>query len=290
MHRDQAGHAAALEIFAAHGVAGTLGRHHQHVEIGARFDQFEMDVEAMGEQQGRALLHVLFQFVLPDIGLEFVRRHHHHHIRPFGGVDDIHHLEARGLRLLGAGARTGRDHDILDAAVAHILRMGMTLGAEADDRDLLVLDQIEIGIPIIINPHFSILSVAPAFYPVAPGGAIPVDALSHVRSRSRCQATSRLMAATPVRDTSLRPSGRIASMKLEILTGASVSSNTVACPRSSRTRAPSFSAACFAAARPWPETFTSAISRSMPSVEKVQLVTAWTGTSRLSCASICSIT
>jgi hypothetical protein len=32
--------------------------------------------------------------------------------------------------------------------------MGMALRAEADDRDLLVLDQIEIGIPIIINAHF----------------------------------------------------------------------------------------------------------------------------------------
>jgi hypothetical protein len=31
----------------------------------------------------------------------------------------------------------------------------MALAAEADDRDLLVLDQIEIGIPIVINAHKS---------------------------------------------------------------------------------------------------------------------------------------
>ena len=101
MHRDQAGHAAALQIFAAHGMAGALGRDHQHVQIGARLDQLEMDVEAMGEQQRRALLHVVRQFVLVDVGLQFVGRHHHHHIGPFGGVGDAHHLEAGGFRLLG---------------------------------------------------------------------------------------------------------------------------------------------------------------------------------------------
>jgi hypothetical protein len=31
----------------------------------------------------------------------------------------------------------------------------MALGAEADDGDLLVLDQIEIGIPIVIDAHKS---------------------------------------------------------------------------------------------------------------------------------------
>ena len=44
--------------------------------------------------------------------------------------------------------------------------MGMALAAEADDGDLLVLDQIEIGIPIVINAHCHIPSVAPAFYPL----------------------------------------------------------------------------------------------------------------------------
>ena len=56
MDGDQAGHAAALQVFAAHRMAGALGRDHQHVEIGARLDQVEMDVEAVGEQQRRALL------------------------------------------------------------------------------------------------------------------------------------------------------------------------------------------------------------------------------------------
>ena len=58
MDRDQAGHAAALHIFAAHGVAGALGRDHDHVDIGARLDQAEVDVEAVGEGERGAGLHV----------------------------------------------------------------------------------------------------------------------------------------------------------------------------------------------------------------------------------------
>ena len=88
MDRDQAGHAAAALIFGAHGVAGALGRDHQHVEIGARLDQVEMDVEAVGEQQRGALLHVGREVGAIDVGLQFVRRQHHDDVGPFGGLGD----------------------------------------------------------------------------------------------------------------------------------------------------------------------------------------------------------
>jgi hypothetical protein len=66
MDGDQAGHAAALLIFAAHGVARALGRDHDHVDVGARLDQAEMDVEAVGEGERRALLHVALQVIVVD--------------------------------------------------------------------------------------------------------------------------------------------------------------------------------------------------------------------------------
>ena len=99
--RDQAGHAAAALIFRAHGMAGTFGGDHQHVEIGARVEQVEMHVEAVGEYQRRTLLHVVMQMLAVDIALQFIGREHHHEIRPFGGFGDFHHLEAGGLSLLG---------------------------------------------------------------------------------------------------------------------------------------------------------------------------------------------
>jgi len=54
--RDQARHAAAALVFRAHGVAGALRRDQQHVEIGARLQQVEMNVEAVDEQQRGAVL------------------------------------------------------------------------------------------------------------------------------------------------------------------------------------------------------------------------------------------
>src|SRR5690606_37671834 len=62
--------------------------------------------------------------------------------------------EAVGLDLLG-GRRTGlqADADLLDAGLLEVQRVRATLGAVADDGDLLALDEIEIGIAIVVNTH-----------------------------------------------------------------------------------------------------------------------------------------
>jgi hypothetical protein len=66
-------------------VARALGRDHDHVEVGARLDQAEMDVEAMGEGKGRALLHIGMQVVGVDRGLMLVGREDHDDVGPGGG-------------------------------------------------------------------------------------------------------------------------------------------------------------------------------------------------------------
>ncbi len=156
MDGDQAGHAAAALVLGAHGVAGALRRHHQHVEVLARLDEVEMDVEAVREHQRRAVLHVGRELGAVDVGLKLVGRQHHHDVGPFGGVRHAHHLEALGLGLGGrGGARAKRGGDVLHAAVAHVEQMRVALAAIADDRHLLALDEIEIGVGIVINAHGS---------------------------------------------------------------------------------------------------------------------------------------
>jgi hypothetical protein len=59
VHRHKAGHAAALDVFAAHGVAGALGRHHDDIDAGLRLDQAEMHVQAVGEGDRRAVAQVV---------------------------------------------------------------------------------------------------------------------------------------------------------------------------------------------------------------------------------------
>ena len=46
-----------------------------------------------------------------------------------------------------------RHGDFLGAAVAQVEQMRVALAAIADDGDLLALDEIEIGVPIVINAH-----------------------------------------------------------------------------------------------------------------------------------------
>ena len=145
--RDEAGHAAAPLIFGPHRVAGALRGDHQHVEIGARLDQVEVNVESMGEHERRALFHIGRKLIAVNLGLQFVRRQHHHDVRPFGGRRDVHHLDAFGLRLFGGRrARPQRDRDLLHAAVAHVEEMRVALAAVADHRHFLGFDQIEIGV------------------------------------------------------------------------------------------------------------------------------------------------
>ncbi len=113
-----------------------------------------MHVEAMREHQRRAVLHVVVQMIAVDVALQFVGGQHHHEVGPFGGLGDFHHLEACGLGLLGGGrALAQRDRDVLDAGILQVQRVGMALAAIADDADLLALDEVQVGVAIVINTH-----------------------------------------------------------------------------------------------------------------------------------------
>ena len=115
-----------------------------------------MDVEAVGEHKRRALLHVVVQVLAVDVALQFVGGEHHDEVGPFGGLGDFHHLEAGGFRLLGRGRTLAeRNGDFLDAGILQVERMGVALAAIADDDDLLALDQVQVGVAIVINTHGS---------------------------------------------------------------------------------------------------------------------------------------
>src|SRR4029077_7366734 len=68
----------------------------------------------------------------------------------------LHDLELLAFGLLDAlRALAQRHHDLLDPGVAQIERMGMALAAIADDGDLLALDQVQVGVTIVVNTHVS---------------------------------------------------------------------------------------------------------------------------------------
>ncbi len=154
VHRQEAGDAAALQIFAAHGMAGPLGRHHQDVDAGPRLDQAEMDVQAMAEQQRRPVSDVGGDLVVVDGLLQLVRRQDHDGVGPARGVGHGLDLQPFGLGLLGGGGvRTKRDGHLLHAGIAQVQGVRVTLRAIAYDRDLLVEQAGEVGVAVVVDAH-----------------------------------------------------------------------------------------------------------------------------------------
>ena len=118
-------------------------------------DQVEVHVETVRERQCRAVADIGLDFVLVDVGLQFVGDEHHDDVGPFGGVGDVD-ITLRPSPcafLAGAGALAQRDDDVFHAAIAHVERMSMALAAVADDGHLLALDQVQVGVAIVIDTH-----------------------------------------------------------------------------------------------------------------------------------------
>ncbi len=102
MDRKQAGNTATLDVFTANRMAGAFRGDHDHVNILGRDNQIKVNVEPMGESQGRTGAHAASDFVFIDFGLKLIRGQHHQHIGPFGGLTDGHDVET-GFGGLGAG-------------------------------------------------------------------------------------------------------------------------------------------------------------------------------------------
>src|SRR6476659_3664664 len=154
MDRNQARHARTTLIFRAHRVARPLGRYHQHVEIGARFDQIEMHVKAVREHQRRTVFHIFSKVIAINVALQLVGRQHHHHVRPFCRLGNLHDLEFFGFGFLHAGrALTQRHCNFFYAAITQIERVRVALASIADDGDLLAFDQVQVGVAIVVDTH-----------------------------------------------------------------------------------------------------------------------------------------
>ena len=131
-------------------------RNHQHVDAFGGLDQIEVNVEAVREHDRSTVLDVLDDMVAIDIGLQFVGRQHHHHIGPLRGFGDLHHLELLALGLFDALRTLAQRHnDLFDAGIAQVERMGVALAAIADDGDFLALDQVQVGVAVVVNTHGS---------------------------------------------------------------------------------------------------------------------------------------
>ena len=151
-----------IERIAADDVTGALGSDHDNVNVLRSSDGLEVDVEAVCKGQCLALGHVGSNLGVVDIGAQLIGHQHHDNIAGLGSLFHLHDLEVvmggSELRSLCPVSRTlaQADHNV-DAALSQILRVCMTLAAEADDSDGLAVQHAEVavGIVVFLDSHSS---------------------------------------------------------------------------------------------------------------------------------------
>src|SRR5699024_538711 len=149
--------AAAGDELAAHGVAGRLRSDQQHVDTLGSLDVAEADIEAVGEGERLALAEVRLDGLGVDLPLVLVGGEDHDQIRPLGHLGDGAHGQALLLGLRGGLRALPQADPDLDAAVAQVQRVGVALGAEADDGDLLALDDGQVGVGVVEDLSHDVL-------------------------------------------------------------------------------------------------------------------------------------
>ena len=165
----------------------------------------------MAEQQHVALGDAVADLVLPDLAVELVGEQDHHEVAAAGGLDDREHLEALLARLGDRGGVLAQADDDVDAGVLQVERVGVALGAVADDRDGLAVEEREVC--VVVVDHWR------AGYPTSRRPAAPLARAlrrwrrrracapgSRARRRRRCRARS--AAASAARISAISASGR----------------------------------------------------------------------------------
>ena len=132
---------------------GTLRGDHDHVQVLARANLFEMNVEPVRERQCGALAEVGFDLLRVKHALVLIRRQHHHDVGSRRRLSDSGDLDPGFAHLrLGGGAGPKPDHD-RNPGVLEIVGVGVSLGAIADDRHRASLHDGQIRVLVVKNLH-----------------------------------------------------------------------------------------------------------------------------------------
>src|SRR6185436_11075525 len=295
MDCDQHGHAAALHVRRPHGVSRRLGRDHHHVEIGARYDLAEVDIEAVGKSQRRAFLHVRLDVAAIDVGDMLIGQQDHHEIRGLDRVGDVLHIQPRLLGLVPRSPTLAQADGDFHARILQVQRMGMALRAVTENGDFFSLDQTQVRVLVIKDFHVRLcLKILLGEERLRrPRGQ---ELLCPSLLRRGNHETFRMRSPRPIPEAPVRTVSRIApcssaSRKASSLLPVPVSSMVYALSVTSTMRPRKISAMRFISSRSLPEarTLTSISSRSIwsPSDRSTTLTTSM---SLLSCLVICSMT
>ena len=150
--RHETRHAAALLVLAAHEVAWTFRCDQHDIEILARLDLLEVDVEAVCEQDRRAFADGADHFLV-QVFLRHVRGQKRDQRRAVDRVDGLGHLQSILLRFRPAGARPADADDDVETAVLQIECMCSALTAVAENGDASALEGLLVDVLLRVDLH-----------------------------------------------------------------------------------------------------------------------------------------
>ena len=140
-----------MAVLAPHQVTGALGRDQHHVEILARLDLLEVDVEAVREQERCAGGEQRFDFLVQGL-LGEIRHQHGYELRALDRLGRLQHLEPVLARLVPAVAAPHAHHHV-EPAVAQVQRVRATLAAVAEHRDARTPQGLLVDIFLRVQTH-----------------------------------------------------------------------------------------------------------------------------------------
>jgi hypothetical protein len=143
-HGDQRRHATTLLVLATHQSTGALGRDQHHVQVLARLDLLEMDVEAMGKQQRGALGKLVLEFRVQGL-LRGIGHQHGHQRGACNGVGRRLDLQTIALGLVPAVTLAHADDDV-EPAILQVQRMGAALTSIAQNGDARIAQGLLVDI------------------------------------------------------------------------------------------------------------------------------------------------
>ncbi|GAA3309996.1 hypothetical protein GCM10020295_75920 [Streptomyces cinereospinus] len=126
-----------------------MGGDHADVDAGRGLDEAVADVQAVTEEQRVAVLQVVLDVLLVDLGLDRVRDQDHDDVGLGGRLGRGDHAQALlpGLGP-GLGALVQTDTDV-DTRVTQGQGVRVALAAVTDDRDLAALDDGQVGVGVV---------------------------------------------------------------------------------------------------------------------------------------------
>lgn len=100
---DECWYVVVVLVFGVYCVVGVFGGDYEYVEVFVGFDQVEVDVEVVGEEECCFFFYVVLKIVVVDVGLQFVGGQYYDYVGLFGGFGYFYDFEVGFFGFGGGG-------------------------------------------------------------------------------------------------------------------------------------------------------------------------------------------